>query len=175
MSLTAFVVLLLAGMSMPQAQSAPVSPSPEAAQAEAAAQALLKAFTAGDVPALSEHFADIVAFIGDPQFLGEPGGPQIRRDLTRAELAAAYTKLFDGMGRDQWTALVKRATPKVHRATANESHPEDTTGVLPPDFAKAGEYVCELRFPGSELDDVLLFVLRPVDGKFRVVAHWADY
>ena len=175
MFIAVLVLFLVAGVSMPPAQAVPAPASPESAQAEAAAQALLKAFTAGDVPAMSEHFAEKLLFIGDPQFLGESRGPQVHRDLTRAELAAAYTKLFDGMGRDRWTALVKQATPSVHRATANESHPEDTAGILPPDFAKAGDTVCEIRFRGSGLDDVLLFVLRPIDGKLKVVAHWADY
>jgi len=42
-------------------------------------------------------------------------------------------------------------------------------------IVKAGEYLYELKAPGSGLDDVILFVLRPIDGRWKVVAHWADY
>jgi len=45
---------------------------------------------------------------------------------------------------------------------------------LSPQTTQTGAGPEELRFPGSGLDDVLLFVLRPIDGKFKVVAHWAD-
>jgi hypothetical protein len=172
----ALVTLVLIVTLAPQTTQAVAGPDSSVdVQAQATWQALLKAFTAGDVKGITEHFADKMLFIGDPQFLGEPRGLQVRRELTRDQLSSAYTTLFDAMGRDKWTALVKQSKPSVRRAVKAESHIEDTTGILPADFIKAGEYVCELRFPGSGLDDVLLFVLRPIDGKFKVVAHWADY
>jgi hypothetical protein len=144
-------------------------------QAESAAKALQQAFLTGDVPAMKTHFADKMRFIGDPRFLGEAGGPQVQRDLTRDELAAAYTKFFDAISRPKWREFAAQAKPTITRAAKDGSHPEDTTGVLPAAFIKAGEYVLELRFPGTGLDEVILFVLRDVGGKWQVVAHWADY
>ena len=88
---------------------------------------------------------------------------------------AAYSKMFDAMGRTEWGALVKQAQPSLTRASKDGTHAEDTTNILPTAFVKAGEYLFELKFPGSGLDDVILFVLRPVDGKWKIVAHWADY
>lgn len=148
---------------------------PNAAQAEAAAKALQQAFQAGDVAAMQAHFADKIVFVGDPRFLGEGGGPQVQRDLTRDQLAGAYTKFLDAVTRPKWQELTTRAKPSITRAAKDGSHPEDTTGILPPAFIKSGEYVLELRFPGTGLDDVILFVLRDVGGKWQVVAHWADY
>ena len=98
---------------------------------------------------------------------------QVQRDLSREQLTDTYTKLFDAMGREKWRELTKQAKPSLTRATKDGSHSEDTTGLLPPAFIKAGEYMLELRLPGTGLDDVILFVLRDVGGKWQVVAHWA--
>ncbi len=152
-----------------------VSSQPNVAQAEAAAKALQQAFLAGDVPAMQAHFADKIVFIGDPRFLGEGGGRQVQRDLTRDQLAGAYTTFLDAITRPKWRELTAQAKPTITRAAKDGSHPVDTTGILPPDFIKTGEYVLELRVPGTGLDDVILFVLRDVGGKWQVVAHWADY
>ena len=155
--------------------SAGLSAQPNATQAESTAKALQQAFQAGDVAAMKAHFADKIVFIGDPRFLGEGPGRQVQRDLSRDQLADAYTKFYDAMGRDNWRELAARAKPTLTRAAKDGTHSEDTTGVLPPAFIKTGEYMLELRFPGSGLDDVILFVLRDVGGKWQVVAHWADY
>lgn len=152
-----------------------LAPQAGAPTAEAAAKALQQAFLAGDVPAMQAHFAAKIVFVGDPRFLGEGGGPQVQRDLTRDQLAGAYTKFLDALTRSKWQELTARARPSITRAAKDGSHPEDTTGILPPAFIKTGEYVLELRFPGSGLDDVILFALRDVGGKWLVVAHWADY
>lgn len=149
--------------------------APDAAQAEAATKALFDAFGSLNAPAMKDHFADTVRFIGDPQFLGESRGPQVMRELSRDQLIAAYTKMFSTIDPLMWKDLAKQLKPSLKRATATGSHAEDTTGILPPDFIKAGEYMFELKAPGSGLDDVILFVLRPVGGKWKVVAHWADY
>ena len=148
---------------------------PDAVQAEAATKSLLSAFTGCDVAKMKEHFADRVQFVGDPQFLGEGRGPQVQRDLTREQLMAAYTKMFSGMSCEQWTLLVKQSKATLTRATQDGTHAEDTTGILPPAFVKTGDYVYELRFPGTGLDDVILFILRPAGGQWKVAAHWADY
>jgi hypothetical protein len=152
-----------------------LSPQPNAPQPDAAAKALQQAFLSGDATAMKAHFADKIVFIGDPRFLGEDGRQQVQRDLSRDQLTDAYTKLFDAMGRDKWRELTKQAKPSLTRAAKDGTHAEDTTGLLPPAFIKTGEYMLELRFPGSGLDDVILFVLRDVGGKWQVVAHWADY
>jgi len=158
-----------------QAATAAPQAGPDAAQAETTTKALLAAFGALDAPGMKEHFADTVQFIGDPQFLGEPRGLQVRRNLSRDQLTAAYAKMFSAIDPLRWKDLTKQLTPSLKRATADGSHPEDTTGILPSDFVKAGEYLYELKAPGSGLDDVILFVLRPIDGRWKVVAHWADY
>jgi hypothetical protein len=152
-----------------------VSQQPNTAPAESAAKALQQAFNAGDTAAMKAHFADKIVFIGDPRFLGEGPGRQVQRDLSRDQLTDAYTKLFDAMGREKWRGLTAQAKPTLTRATKDGTHAEDTTGLLPAAFIKTGEYMLELRFPGSGLDDVILFVLREVGGKWQVVAHWADY
>jgi hypothetical protein len=156
------------GMSAPQA-------APDAAQAETATKALFAAFGSLDAAAMKEHFADTVQFIGDPQFLGESRGPQVMRNLKRDQLIDAYTKMFSTVDPLRWKDLAKQLKPTLKRATVAGSHPEDTTGLLPADFVKAGEYLFELKAPGSGLDDVILFVLRPIDGRWKVIAHWADY
>jgi hypothetical protein len=150
------------------------SAHPAATQADAA-KALQTAFLAGDAAAMKTHFADKVVFIGDPRFIGEGGRIQVQRDLTRDQLADAYTKLFEAIGRAKWAEASKQAQPSLTRAAKDGTHPEDTTGLLPPAFIKTGEYMLELKFPGSGLDDVVLFVLRDVGGKWLVVAHWADF
>lgn len=155
--------------------SAGLSAQPNATQAESTAKALQQAFQAGDAAAMKVHFADKVVFIGEPRFIGEGGRIQVQRDLSRDQLTDAYVKLFDGIGREKWRELIAQAKPALTRAAKDGTHPEDTTGLLPPAFIKTGEYMLELRLPGSGLDDVILFVLRDVGGKWQVVAHWADY
>lgn len=177
MSTAVCAAMLVATFTFPslQAGQSAIPVTPSTAEAEATAQTLLKAFTAGDVPGIAQHFADKVLFIGDPQFLGGPRGPHPRVELTREQLTEAYTKMLNAMGRDRWTTILKQAKPIIRRAVSDESHAEDTNGILPANFIKAGEHVLELKFPGSGIDDVVLFVLRAIDGKFKVVAHWADY
>lgn len=168
------ISLALAASLLAQATTAPQT-VPDAAQAEATTKALFAAFGSLDAPGMKEHFADTVRFIGDPQFLGEPRGLQVQRDLSRDQLIAAYAKMFATVDPLRWKDLAKQLKPSLKRATAAGSHPEDTTGLLPPDFVKADEYLYELKAPGSGLDDVILFVLRPIDGRWKVIAHWADY
>ena len=151
------------------------SPQSNTAQADATAKALQQAFVSGDATAMKAHFADKIVFVGDPRFIGEGPGRQVQRDLSRDQLTDAYTKLYEAMGRENWRELAARAKPTLTRAAKDGTHSEDTTGVLPPSFIKTGEYMLEFRFPGSGLDDVILFVLRDVGGKWQVVAHWADY
>ena len=152
-----------------------LSPQPNPSQVDATAKALQQAFLSGDATAMKAHFADKIIFIGDPRFLGEGGRIHVQRDLTRDQLADAYVKLFDAMGREKWREATAQAKPTLTRAAKDGSHPEDTTGLLPPAFIKTGEYMLELRLPGTGLDDVILFVLREAGGKWQVVAHWADY
>lgn len=163
------LLLILAILSLgPSSQAKPTA-------VDATARAFQQAFLTGDAAAMKDHFADKVVFIGDPRFIGEGPGRQVQRDLSRDQLADAYVKLFDAMGRENWRELAARAKPALTRAARDGTHPEDTTGVLPPAFIKTGEYMLEFRFPGSGLDDVILFVLRDVGSKWQVVAHWADY
>ena len=100
------------------------------------------------------------------------GGPAPRRVRLCIEELCVH---LDAIGRAKWHELTKEAKPSLTRATRDGTHPEDTTGLLPPAFIKSGEYMFELRLPGSGLDDVILFVLREVGGKWQVAAHWADY
>lgn len=158
----------------PQAGAA--SATPTAAQAESTAKSFLQALGAADVSGMKDHFADTVEFVGDLRFLGEPAGSRGPKKVTRDQIAAAYTRLFGAMGREKWIELTKPLQPTLTRAAKDAGHPDDVQGELPPAFVKTGEYLYELRFPGKTgLDDILLFVLRPIDGKWKIVAHWADY
>jgi hypothetical protein len=167
--------LVLIASLISQAPATPGQAVPDAAAAEAVTKSLFAAFGSMDAAAMKDHFAATVRFIGDPQFLGESRGPQVSRELTRDQLMAAYSKMFSTMDPERWRPLVKLLKPSLTRAVAAGGHPEDTNGLLPGDFVKPGEYLFELRAPGSGLDDVILFVLRPVDGRWKVIAHWADY
>ena len=173
--LTLMALALAATFTMQTPQAAATPGTPDQKQAEASAKALLAAFVAADAAAMKEHFADKVQFIGDPQFLNEPRGRQVQRDLTRDQMTAAYARMFETMDRTRWAELGKVLTPTLTRVEKTGGHREDTTGILPVDFVKAGEFLYELKAPGSGLDDVILFVLRPVAGKWQIVAHWADY
>jgi hypothetical protein len=141
------------------------APAADAAEANSTAKALGEVFVAADLARLKEHFAERVQFAGDLRFVSRTGTGQV--EITRDELAAAYERLFNGVGRDRWTTMMKATNPAMSRAAKDaEKFP----------FVKAGEYIYELRLAGrTGADDVIVFVLRRIDGKFRVVGHWADY
>ena len=88
------LLLILAILSL--GPSSQAKPTP----VDATAQALQQAFQAGDATAMKAHFADKIVFVGDPRFIGEGPGRQVQRDLSRDQLADAYVKLFDAMGRE---------------------------------------------------------------------------
>ena len=174
------IVALILGVSVAGQSQSPQrgTPStvPNAAQAESTAKSFLQALAAADVAQMKDHFADKVQFVGDLRFLGDPPGSRGSRDVTRDQMAAMYTRLIDAMGREKWIELIKQLQPTLTRAARDAGHPADVQGELPPAFVKTGEYLYELKFPGKTgLDDVLLFVLRPFDGKWKISAHWADY
>ena len=146
----------------------------ELAQVEPITKKLLEAFRSGDVPAMKPLFADSVLFVGDLNFLGDAKGSRGQRDVTRDQLASAYTALFNAIGREKWAGLLKDIKQTLVRATQG-GHPDDSKGELPKGFVRPGDYVFQLSLPGSGLDDVILFVLRPAAGKWQIVAHWADY
>ena len=124
------------------------------------------AMASGDVTRMKGHFADSVVFAGDVRFVG--GTRELERMVvSRDQLAEAYTRMFGSVDRAQWAVLIGRAIPKVTRAARDGEQLESV---------KAGDYVYALSQPGrSGADDTLLFVLRPVGGRFRIVAHYADY
>jgi hypothetical protein len=146
----------------------------ELAQVEPVSKKLWEAFRTADAPALKELFADKVLFVGDLNFLGDPKGSRGQRAVTRDELAAAYASLFKAIGSDKWTVLIKDTKQTLVRSKGG-GHPDDTKGELPKGFVLAGDYVFQVSFPGSGMDDIILFALRPTAGKWQVVAHWADY
>lgn len=143
----------------------PAQPSGEVQGAEATTKGLMEAFVGANAAKLTEYFADKVTFAGDLRFLG--GESQGQQEVTREQLASAYTRMFDAMGREKWDAIMKGSIPALTRAPkAGE----------PFSFVKPGDYIYELRQPDrTGMDDVILFVLRPVEGKLKVVGHWADY
>jgi hypothetical protein len=147
----------------------------ELAQVEPIAKKLLEAFRSGDAPAMKPLFADSVMFVGDLAFLGDPKGTRGQRDVTRDQLTSAYSALFGAIGRDKWAGLIKDTKQTLIRAAQGGGHPDDSKGELPKGFVRAGDYVYQISFPGSGMDDLILFVLRPAAGKWQIVAHWADY
>ena len=156
-------------------QAAPDSQAAERAQVEPITKTLFEAFRSGDVPALKGLFADKVLFAGDLAFLGDGRGSRGAREITRDELAKAYDSFYKAIGTEKWTGLIKQTTQSLVRANQKGGHPDDSKAELPKNFVLVGDYVYQLSFPGSGMDDIILFILRPVDGKWRIVAHWADY
>jgi hypothetical protein len=79
----------------------------------------------------------------------------------------AYSRLFERFGREPWAALIKPSVSALHRASKDGEHLA---------IVQAGDYVYDLRQPRrTGMDDVLVFVLRPVEGTLKIVGHWADY
>lgn len=169
-------LVLLASSGVVRGSAAQDTQAAERKQVEPVAKTLIDAFRAQDVSSLKTVFADKVRFVGDLAFLGEPKGtPKGQREITRDELAKAYTSFFTAIGKEKWDGLLKQTTTSLVRAAQKGGHPDDSRGELPKDFVLVGDYVFQITFPGSGLDDIILFVLRPTAGKWQIVAHWADY
>jgi len=170
--ISSLAMMLVMALAMPAAQDTQAA---ERAQVEPVAKSLMDAFRKGDATALKAFFGDKVLFVGDLTLLGEPRGTRGQREVTRDELAKAYAALFTGIGNEKWDALLKQTTTSLTRAAQKGGHPDDSKGELPKGFVLVGDYVFQITFPGSGMDDLILFVLRPTGAKWQVVAHWADY
>jgi hypothetical protein len=162
-----FTVLLIAAVAAP----ATVCAAAEADDVERVAAQFFEAFIHADVDKMGQHFADKVLFDGEEQFIGREALDE-PAELTKTELSDAYRKLFKKIGRERWSGLLKRVKPTLSEVTEDEK---------PVRLAKAGDYVYDLHFREAikgkrrGLDEAILFVFRKVDGKFRIVAHFADY
>ena len=168
----AMVMVVALAVPAPMAQDTQAA---ERAQVEPVTKKLMDAFRAGDAGGLKDIFADKVLFVGDLNFLGDAKGSRGQREVTRDELTKAYTAFFAAVGKEKWDAAIKQTTNSLVRASQKGGHPDDSKGELPRNFVQLGDYVFQITHPGSGLDDLILFVLRPVGGKWQVVAHWADY
>jgi hypothetical protein len=155
--------------------SATTQAGPTTKQAESMAAAFFQSYRTGDVPAMMPHFADAVLFVGDLKFLGEQTDVKGHRETTRDALTAAFTRMFARVGREKWSGAVALAKPALVRPTADGRYPGDMRSELPASFARSGDLIYELKLPGEGLHDALLFVLRPIGGQWKIVAHWADY
>ena len=120
----------------------------------------------------SHEVVILPTFDGGPQALGS-----FSQQPNTAPAESAAKALQQAFNAGDAAAMKAHFADKIVfiGATKDGTHAEDTTGLLPTAFIKTGEYMLELGFPGSGLDDVILFVLREVGGKWQVVAHWADY
>ena len=167
-------IVLLAALVAPgmQAQDAQAT---ERAEVERVAKTLWDAFSTANAAGLKGVFADKVLFVGDLAFLGEPKGTKGQQDVTRDQLTAAYASLFTAIGKEKWTGLLDQTKQTLIRASQKGGHPDDSKGELPKGFVQVGDYVYQVSFPGSGMDDIILFVLRPTASKWQIVAHWADY
>lgn len=165
MPLNLLIVPLIVQLIVPASQT-PIPAAPETREAEAMARAFTEAFAAGDVAKFKDYFAETVRFAGDLRFLGAPqkeGEMQPSRD----ELATAYVRLIERLGRDTWASFMKQAVPSLLRAAKDGDHLH---------FAKQGDWVYSLTDPQrSGEDDVLRFVIRRIGDRLRIVGHWADY
>ena len=142
--------------------------SPEAAT-DAAAKAFFKAFTEADAQGMKAFLAERVRWDGDFRLL-PPSAPD--GTLSRDQLVDGYAKLSGAMGREKWTEIFRNVQPTLARASKDGE-------VL--EFVKAGDLIYDLhlreaiRGARSGLDDAVVFVWRIVDGKPRIVGHFADY
>ena len=112
---------------------------------------------------------------GDQRALRADGrrlsGPR-RSGEERRQLADAYSKLFERVPVEKWKQLLDKSKPSLLEAPADGE---------PVKFAKKGDYVYDLHFreaikgQRAGLDEAVIFVFRKVDGKYRIVAHFADY
>jgi hypothetical protein len=142
--------------------------SPETAT-DTAARAFFKAFTDADAQSMKAFLAEKVRMDGDLRFL-PPNAPD--GTITRDQLADGYTKLFGAIGREKWADIFRKVQPTLIRASKDGE-------VLA--FVKAGDLIYDLhlreaiRGARSGLDDAVVFVWRVVDGKPRIVGHYADY
>ena len=138
---------------------------------EAVAQQFFEAFTNADLEKMKQHFGDEILFDGDRRFiprevLDEP------TKLTQRQLADAYARLFERVGRKRWNELFQKSKPSLTKCTADG---------VPIKLAKQGDYVHDLHFreavkgKRAGLDEAVIFVFRKVDGTYRIVAHYADY
>jgi hypothetical protein len=168
MRTTWLVLLLAAPMAVDRMNARSEAPQASVADAEKAAAAFFQGFVAGDVTRMKDHFAEKVRIEGDIRFLS----PAADQTVTRDQLADGYAKFFEKIGREKWTGLMKNAKPTLTRAAKD--------GELL-SFVKAGDFVYDLHFreavrgERSDLDEAILFVLRDVNGKPTIVAHYADY
>jgi hypothetical protein len=110
-----------------------------------------------------------VRFEGDMRVM-PPKGPDGM--LTRDQIADGYAKLFGGIGKEQWSDIFKKTQPTLVRAAKDGELVE---------FVKAGDWIYDvhlreaIRGARSGLDEAVVFVWRLVDGKPRIVGHYADY
>jgi hypothetical protein len=135
------------------------------------AKEFLKAVTETDAKKMKGHFADKVLVAGDLRFVAPDAGRK-PTEVSKDQLADAYAKLFERIGRGKWTDLLKKVQPTLSKATKDGEYLE---------FVKAGDYVYDLHFREAlkgrrkGLDEAVIFVFRKVDGRNRIVAHFADY
>jgi hypothetical protein len=162
------VLLLAVPTAVDRMPARPGARQTTVADAEKAAAAFFQGFVAGDVTRMKDHFAEKVRIEGDMRFLS----PAADQTVTRDQLADGYGKFFEKIGREKWTGLMKNAKPTLTRAAKD--------GELLT-FVKAGDFLYDLHFrealrgERSDLDEAILFVLRDVNGKPTIVAHYADY
>lgn len=165
-----WVVVLLFGMNT-IAEIAVADDGENDPQAKATAKQFFKVFTGADVEKMKEYFADQILFDGERRFIGRDklDNPAA---LTKRQLADAYSKLFERVPVEKWKQLLDKSKPSLLEAPADGE---------PVKFAKKGDYVYDLHFreaikgQRAGLDEAVIFVFRKVDGKYRIVAHFADY
>lgn len=138
---------------------------------EATAKQFFEAFTAGDVKKMETHFDDQILFDGDSKFLGRSPQEEPAK-LTKQQLLAAYTKLFERVGSEKWEQAFKKCKPTLTEAAADGK---------PIKVVKKGDYVYDLHFreaikgQRAGLDEAVIFVFRKVDNQYLIVGHYADY
>lgn len=109
---------------------------------------------------MQSHFADRVLVVGDLDFIGGTGrGSQ---EVSAAELATAYSNLFERLTPQGWTDKLTGRRALVLGAQRDGHHA---------DYAKAGDWIFELGRPDSQkIETILVFVFRKTGDTARIVA-----
>jgi ketosteroid isomerase-like protein len=157
---TCAVILVAIPLTIPNLACA--ADAPAGNEIESVTKEFVQAFVEGDAEKMQPHFAPDVIVERDPE-RGVRKKEQLRDD---------YAKMISAIGRDRWSELFKKVKPTVVKAAADGEVFE---------FVKAGDYICDLHWRESRegqrngLDEAVIFVFRLVDGKYKVIGHFADY